>query len=139
MAVRVDSETFHTCSMCSYCSRNLGSLTTHICKSHRSDPRFNVYCKSCFRSYTKWESYRKHIQRGCKIMPCSTVNVASSSSLQLESNDEDIDVDSSLVSNSNSMPVSEKWHEARFILSMGLSTAFLQKKYFNEHFGLIVS
>ncbi len=159
-----------------------------------------MYCKSCFRSYTKWESYRKHVQRGCKIMPCSTAGNVSSSSLQLES-DEDIGIDSSLdlniVNSSTSTPVSEKWHEATFILSIkekhilsqvavdyvlsttnifvseifsrlledvcddmptnvmqilknkvrhisdnlfkGLNTAFLQKKYFREHFGLIVS
>ena len=27
---------------------------------------FFVYCNSCLRSYTKWNSYLKHIQRGCR-------------------------------------------------------------------------
>ena len=107
--------------MCSYGSKSLDSLTAHICKNHRSDSRFNVYCKSCFRSYSKWESYRKHVQRGCKVMPCSTVDVASSSSFQPES-DLGIDFGPSLDLSRTDIdtltPVSDKWHKATFILSI---------------------
>ena len=68
-------DVFYICSMCSYGARSEETLTSHVCKSHRNDPRFHIYCKSCLRSYKKWDSYRKHIERSCKIIPSITVSI----------------------------------------------------------------
>lgn len=189
---------FHACSMCSYGARSPEALSSHVCKVHKSDPRFLVYCKSCLRSYTKWDSYRKHLQRGCEIMPTSTVDSTAGINSLLTN---DIDVqDPSVVDDeeeSRPMPASRQWHEAAYIISIkekhvlaqvavdqvlsatssfvaevlsglmdeirdsasvntmrilekkvkdikdnlfkGVSSGFLQKQYFEQHFGLVVS
>ena len=54
------------CSMCSYTSISEEDVKKHVLKLHKHHPRFFVYCNSCLRSYTKWNSYLKHIQRGCR-------------------------------------------------------------------------
>lgn len=110
------SEQVHTCNMCCYTFRHLDLLAAHIISKHKDDPQFNVYCKLCLRSYTKWDSYRKHVQRGCS--GCSTVlpNVSSpSSQLEIEEcNDEDLPE----VQPESSSIVNQSWHEAAFILNI---------------------
>ena len=64
-------ELYHDCSIC---SKSLEALTSHVCRVHRRDPRFLVSCKSCFRSYRKWDSYRKHLQRGCQMIPSQSTS-----------------------------------------------------------------
>ena len=92
--------------MCSYGTGNLEDLTSHVCRMHQNDPKFHVYCKSCFRSYTKWDSYRKHIQRGCTHMPSSVIantNTHTSNNLQLA----DIN-DGEEINNNGTMEIEEQ-------------------------------
>ena len=196
------SEVFHDCNMCCYGTYSLEALISHVCKFHKDHPSFHVYCKTCLRSYTKWDSYRKHVQRGCKIMPTGTQELGTSDE---PSEDLTADVDSDTIQpepmdferphHNDVYP--EKWHEALYILNLkeqfslsqvavdhvlasttalvsgllkeildsikdhvatdtmglleettkntvtslfkGVSTSFLQKKYFKQHFKLLVS
>lgn len=117
------AELQYSCNMCSYGARDLDSVTSHVCRNHKNDHKFHVYCKSCLRSFTKWESYRKHIQRGCSIMPSSTVDPIttaldpnSPSGTTEEHYGDTIDIDSE-----DHQPgvVSQKdWYEAVYILNI---------------------
>ena len=60
------------CAMCSYSTYQERQLLEHVCTIHRYDPNFIVYCTSCLRSFTKWDSFRKHTYRGCIISPAPT-------------------------------------------------------------------
>ena len=66
------------CSMCSFVSKSEKHVTKHICLVHRDDPRFLVHC-ACFRSFKKWNTFLKHLQRGCSARS----NPSSHSSLSL--------------------------------------------------------
>lgn len=120
---------FYTCSMCSFHSRSLQSLTKHICKSHRSDPRFHVYCKSCLRSYSKWDSYRKHIERGCQKISCGTdspiddatadgATVDDASIDATEPNTTGSTIEDMDNSSTSLTAVSQQWQQAAYILSI---------------------
>ena len=52
--------------MCTFCASSKASLVHHVCQVHRDDPHFLLYCSGCLRSYTRWDSYRKHLHRNCK-------------------------------------------------------------------------
>lgn len=113
----------YSCNMCSYNTQNLESLTSHVCKIHKNDPRFHIYCESCLRSYTKWDSYRKHIQRGCMVMPSGS-NTSVDPSFPLTSDDNEgleeldiMDVDSDQHEHSNAI-TQKDWYEALYILSI---------------------
>ena len=112
---------FYDCTLCSYGTRSLQALTEHVCKRHRSDPNFHVNCKSCLRSYFNWESYRKHVQRGCRTMPGSEVSHASSMD-EIACDNEDTmevsDFESSQSTSSYPALLSRDWHEAAFILKI---------------------
>ena len=54
------------CSMCSFSATNNATLISHVCKIHRHDPNFLIYCSRCLRSFRVWDTYKKHIYRGCK-------------------------------------------------------------------------
>ena len=118
-ASRKMAELFHFCSMCSYGTVSLETLTEHVCTKHKSDPRFLVYCNSCLCSYSKWDSYRKHLQRGCEIMPTSaTASTHTQANSDREEYDDpgmsmDVDDDSSILANHD-----QQWHEAAYILSI---------------------
>lgn len=191
------AEGFHSCTMCSYGARTEEAITSHVCKSHRNDPRFHVYCRSCLRSYKKWGSYRKHVERGCKMIP-SMVTVSDDTAEELEVDT----IEETSETGQQHLDVhlndaSRQWHEAAYVLSIkekhvlpqvavdrvlsstrdlvsevltgimndirgsipansmslieekvdstkdtlfeAVSTAFLQNKYFKEHFNLVVS
>ena len=194
-------DTFHYCTLCSYSTTNLQALTSHICKLHKSHPKFHVYCTACLHSYTKWDSYRKHIHRGCKSIAASEgMPPQPPAFLADTSSDSDSDFPPSFSSELEAMstdPASQQWHEAAYILNIkepyflsqaavdqvvsstkdlftallrkvlgwlkerlapnsyslvmnemgeisnslfnGLCSEFLQKKFFREHFHLIVS
>lgn len=54
------------CSMCSFQASDRDTLVLHVCKIHRHDPNFLIYCSRCLRSFRVWETYKKHLYRGCK-------------------------------------------------------------------------
>ena len=200
MAAELEPAIRHSCNMCSYSTSVLQSLVDHVCRSHKTDPKFHVYCKSCLRSYTKWDSYRKHVQRGCESMPSSITQDPVTITEGYSGNDGQEDHESGMEledANLGPRPVSRQWHDAAYILNIkekyilsqaaidqllsataafvtnilsdllnevsdcvpidilhkleekvrktndtlfnGVSTAFLQRKYFKQHFGLVVS
>lgn len=188
--------------MCSFTTNSLDSLVSHVCKLHKAHPRFHVYCRSCLRSYTKWDSYRKHIQRGCKTVLAEHPEEEPSSPTRVAYLVEDMEVclspneQSMRTAESEAVP-SQQWHEAAYILQIkeqyylsqvaveqvvsstcvlfegllaklfeqlqsglpsdslelvrketdqlksnlfkGLSTEYLQRKFFKESFNLVVS
>lgn len=110
------------CNMCSYAAKTIENLTSHICRIHRFDPKFHVYCESCLRSYTKWDSYKKHLQRGCSIVSSSTQESApesiTSSPLPVMNC-----MDEGESQKYNEQPehceaIEDDWHEAKYILSV---------------------
>lgn len=181
--------------MCSFGTRDLESLTSHICRLHKSDPRFLIYCSMCLRSYTKWDSYRKHIQRGCSVIHQEPEDTRGNDFPH--ENEEIGDPCLNEQPEYEAQLVSQEWLEAKYILNIkekyilsqvaidhvlastkllvsdildgiirdvcgsipfdtvevfkekagtvnrslfeNLSTAFLQRKYFKEHFNLVVS
>lgn len=113
----------YTCNMCSYGARDLESLTSHVCRSHKNDSRFHIYCESCLRSYTKWDSYRKHVQRGCSIMPSSMVvdpiTSAPSSSVFTDEHDREVfDVMETDDHQPDAVISQKDWHEATYVLNI---------------------
>ena len=111
------AELMYGCNMCSYEARSLNKLTSHVCKIHRYDSRFHFYCKSCLRSYTKWDSYRKHLQRGCTIIPGSSVVDHASSSIITPPVADDISMDE------EELPPgccndAQDWYEAAYVLKI---------------------
>ena len=52
--------------MCSFCAADNGTLVSHVCKIHRHDPNFLIYCSRCLRSFRVWDTYKKHLYRGCR-------------------------------------------------------------------------
>lgn len=110
---------FYACNMCSYGARDLDGLTSHVCRNHKNDPRFHIYCKSCLRSYTKWDSYRKHVQRGCNATPTSAlINPGAGEITPSGTSDEnDIDAVNEIDNGYEPDIVCQKdWHEALYIL-----------------------
>ena len=78
---------------------------------------FTFTVKSCLRSYTKWESYRKHVQRGCAIMPSSSVVDHASSSIITPPVVDDISMDE------EELPPgccndAQDWYEAAYVLKI---------------------
>lgn len=113
------AEEYHFCSMCSYCSRTLEALNGHVCKTHKNNPRFLVYCKSCLRSFMKWDSYRKHLQRGCEIMPRRfPADVDPQASMNHDPSTSDNDSGESEVEENISVTARRQWHEATYILNL---------------------
>ena len=55
------------------------SISEEDVKKH---PRFFVYCNSFLRSYTKWNSYLQHIQRGCRSVTLERSNTNSTNNEQ---------------------------------------------------------
>ena len=47
-----------------HCSKN--EVIAHMIRLHKHDPQFVILCAVCGQSYAKYESYRKHVQRGHK-------------------------------------------------------------------------
>ena len=108
-------EPFYACSMCSYTTRELDVYTTHVIRLHKDDPRFNVSCKSCLRSFTKWDSYRKHVQQSCTVHSVAPYVPASSVALSLPTSDCEEESDHGVFIESS---ISREWHEASFILNI---------------------
>ena len=110
------------CSMCTYCTSSEYELVNHVCKIHRYHPNFQVYCASCLRSYSKWNTFKKHISRGCSLQ-VNQDSSADSDGTHDHLNPttfHDISVSSSLGEGSldcNSFATpSQEWHEAAYIL-----------------------
>ena len=109
----------HTCNMCSYGARTIESLTSHVCRIHKNDPRFHIYCESCLRSYTKWDSYRKHVQRGCSIVSNGGTSTANSQpDSDQNDNGNESDIENQPHSPVASVAVEEDWHEALYLLNI---------------------
>ena len=103
--------------MCSFVALQHASLVDHVCTIHREHPNFHVYCESCLRSYTKWDSYKKHRSRGCKGgQRASHVLTGEAEDLSMSIADNDpVDDDDG----DAPMPrPPQQWHEAAFILSV---------------------
>ena len=83
----------HLCTMCSFSSTRITTLTSHVLRAHRSHPRFHIYCKYCLRSYKKWDSYRKHLHRGCsEIVSIPQINSHEANEDDVkESNEDSVD------------------------------------------------
>lgn len=109
-----------SCSMCSYGSRTLETLTLHVCKNHKSDPRFHIYCESCLRSYTNWDSYRKHLQRGCNTIPSTSVHPDTMDPGSPPAADNEIQSQLNMmdISEQSDELTQEDWHEAAYILNI---------------------
>ena len=112
----------YSCNMCSFSARSINSLTSHVCRAHKTDSMFHVYCKSCLRSYTKWDSYRKHVQRGCNAIPSNDISdsghqLAPINPDQLTSEDE-LDFSMEHESLTTAFNVEDDWHEAVYILNI---------------------
>lgn len=113
--------------MCSFNAASPESITIHVCSVHKYDPHFHVYCQHCLRSYTKWNSYQKHIKRGCGL-PSSTNNatpIMLSNSVEEPTPDDSCDPLSFRDDEQQDMPSSDQqvqastqWHEAAFVLSI---------------------
>lgn len=115
-----EEELYHDCSMCSYATTSLAALTRHVCRVHQHDPRFRVSCKSCLRSYRKWDSYRKHIQRGCQkiaTQPAFDDEAMSSNTIDFDQAPP-ISLDAEQSEASASTTTSRQWREAAYILSV---------------------
>lgn len=52
--------------MCSFYAKTSITLVSHVCKIHRFDSNFLIYCSRCLRSFRVWDTYKKHLYRGCK-------------------------------------------------------------------------
>ena len=48
------------CSMCSYCTPSREQLVRHVCRIHKHQPNFLMYCS---RSFFKVASFRRHTTR----------------------------------------------------------------------------
>lgn len=187
------TRTLRCCSMCSYCSAGESQLLNHVLKIHQHDPNFHVYCASCLRSYHTLSSFRKHISRGC--VQAQQVNDDAADVEDGIEMEEHLHGEEDMDQRADCQPISQQWHEARFILSIkekyvlsqaavdavlfstaelfsallddtlaslrldlpeewmqliqqrlgerrtlfsGLSTSYLQQKYFKEEFQLVV-
>ena len=111
----------YSCNMCSYGAGSLENLTSHVCRMHKNDPRFHIYCESCLRSYTKWDSYRKHVQRGCCVRPPSedtSTSVDNNPPDNNTDNGEDFGIEEQPQNLMASAVVQEDWHEATYILNI---------------------
>ena len=82
---------------------------------------FRVYCASCLRSFSKWNTFKKHLSRGCSLQVPEDSSADSERTHDLDpttslddfsafSSSEDV-----LDHNSLDTP-SQEWHEAAYIL-----------------------
>ena len=121
VAFKSDMENgFHCCAMCSFTTNSLDILVSHVCKLHKAHPRFHVYCKSCLRSYTKWDSYRKHIQRGCKTVLSEQPEPSSPTRVAYLVEDMEVCLlpyEQSMTTESEAVP-RQQWHEAAYTLQI---------------------
>ena len=104
------------CSMCTYCTSNEDELVAHVCKIHRYHPNFQVYCASCLRSFSKWNTFKKHRARDCNLQ----IHESDSSADPEHTHNSDLTTsldDSSALEGHNSLDApSQEWHEAAYIL-----------------------
>ena len=71
---------------CCFCDRyfpNRRLLMKHIRVSHESDPLFVINCSICGKSYKKWCSLKKHLQRSHKGM-CRLIGMCKKGELKLQ-------------------------------------------------------
>ena len=109
------------CSMCTYCTSSEYELVAHVCKIHRYHPNFLVYCSSCFRSYSKWNTYKKHLSRGCSLQVHQDSSVDSEGTHHLEPTTSDEfsasnSIEDGLLDCNSLATPSQDWHEAAYIL-----------------------
>ena len=106
--------------MCSYGTKNIENLTIHVCKVHKSDPNFHVYCELCLRSYTKWDSYRKHLQRGCSAIHSTTLDSPTYPEVDTDEiaseNWDRMEQDTSVAE--ENVIIQDDWYEAKYILNI---------------------
>lgn len=57
------AEDFHSCSICSFLCTDAETLVKHTVREHKLDPNFLVHCSICGASFTKWNSFQRHVQR----------------------------------------------------------------------------
>lgn len=125
--VMSSSRSDFSCWMCSYSSNSEESMTDHICKLHRNDHRFRVICR-CYRTFDKWNSYWRHIKRGCKAVQNEIISteIPSQESTNTSLNDLPSESDHHIASpNQEDTRTADyvqqdhsQWHQAVYILNM---------------------
>ena len=108
-----------SCPMCSYVTAREEQLLRHVFQIHEHDPKFQVYCSACGRSFTKLESLRKHKYRssGCSsqsgLRDCTLLP-------RLRTPDPDDEMPNNGLEGLDPVPQcpSTKWQAAAFILSI---------------------
>lgn len=84
-------EIIHRCTMCNFTTDTFIIFTNHICRIHKNDPRFKVYCDfgNCGFSTKSWCSYKVHVSRAHRDV--AVVNDDIGDLIDMENNDEDDD------------------------------------------------
>ena len=54
------------CNFCNFQHLSASELVSHTIRTHKNGPQFVISCVVCGWSYSNYESYRKHVQRGHK-------------------------------------------------------------------------
>ena len=94
-------------------------LMAHVCKIHRYHPNFQVYCASCLRSFSKWNTFKKHLSRGCNLQihePDSSADPERTHDLDLTTLLDDSSTLEGMVDHNSLDTPSQEWHEAAYIL-----------------------
>ena len=105
--------------MCSFTSRWEKDIRRHICSVHKDDPRFLVHCE-CLRSFKKWNTFLKHLQRGCSAVQNSASNSFSQSSENTLSDQgfDASDSDGQITRPCEREVPDKQWQQAAYILSI---------------------
>ena len=61
MEVSTSLATTLFCSYCDFRCYSHSTLLKHVKLIHENDPRFNICCLDCGRSFKKWCSLKKHL------------------------------------------------------------------------------
>lgn len=51
------------CNLCYFECNTHEILIDHTVRSHTHDPKFQVQCDECGITFSKWETFRKHVYR----------------------------------------------------------------------------
>ena len=63
MATNDDLVSVFFCDKCDFRSFDNETLVKHVLDRHSRDPNFSVACNFCGKTYTKWNSFKKHLHR----------------------------------------------------------------------------
>ena len=79
-----------TCLLCDYKSEHK-NVQAHMIRKHNNDSSFVLCCKLCCKSYTKYDSLRKHVYRKRDVEKHSAFDLDTSDIFMFE--DKDINLD----------------------------------------------